>query len=310
MADISAGMVKDLREKTGAGMMDCKKALAETNGDMEASVDYLRKKGLSKAAKKAGNVAAEGLVAVAAKGGHGAVVEVNSQTDFVARNEEFQALVAKVAETALTVGGDVAKLANTAFPGSGNTVAGQIAELSGKIGEKMELRRTAALSVSPGIIASYVHNATAPNAGKIGVLVALKSSGDATKLAALGRQLAMHVAGTPFPPLAMKADELDAAVVEREKSIFADQARQSGKPENIIAKMVEGRMRKFYEEVVLPQQVFIMDPDKTIEAVVKAAEKDVGAPIAIEGFVRYALGEGVQKAETDFAAEVAAAAKS
>lgn len=310
MAEISAGMVKDLREKTGAGMMDCKAALGETKGDMEAAVDWLRKKGLSKAAKKAGNVAAEGLVAVAAKGGQGAVVEVNSQTDFVARNAEFQALVGKIAEAALGAGGDVAKLAKMPFPGSGNSVEGQVAELSGKIGEKMELRRTAALHVSPGIIASYVHNAAAPNAGKIGVLVALKSSGDATKLAALGRQLAMHVAGTPFPPLAMKADQLDPAVVEREKSIFADQARQSGKPENIIAKMVEGRMRKFYEEVVLPQQVFIMDPDKTIDAVVKAAEKDVGAPISIEGFLRFALGEGVQKVETDFAAEVAAAAKS
>lgn len=310
MAEISAGMVKDLREKTGAGMMDCKAALGETKGDMEAAVDWLRKKGLSKAAKKAGNVAAEGLVAVAAKGGHGAVVEVNSQTDFVARNPEFQTLVAKIAETALSAGGDVAKLAKTAFPGSSNSVEGQVAELSGKIGEKMELRRTAVLDVSPGIIASYVHNAAAPNAGKIGVLVALKSSGDATKLAALGRQLAMHVAGTPFPPLAMKADQLDPAVVEREKAIFADQARQSGKPENIIAKMVDGRMRKFYEEVVLPQQVFIMDPDKTIDAVVKAAEKDVGAPVSIEGFVRFALGEGVQKVETDFAAEVAAAAKS
>ena len=310
MAEISAGMVKDLRDKTGAGMMDCKKALAETNGDMEASVDWLRKKGLSKAAKKAGNVAAEGLVAVAAKGGHGAVVEVNSQTDFVARNPEFQALVSKIAEAALAAGGDVDKLAKMPFAGTSNTVEGQVAELSGKIGEKMELRRTAALNVSPGIIASYVHNAAAPNAGKIGVLVALKSSGDATKLAALGRQLAMHVAGTPFPPLAMKPEQLDSAVVEREKAIFADQARQSGKPENIIAKMVEGRMRKFYEEVVLPHQAFIMDPEKTVDAVIKAAEKDVGAPIAIEGFVRFALGEGVQKVETDFAAEVAAAAKS
>jgi elongation factor Ts len=310
MAEISAGMVKDLREKTGAGMMDCKAALGETNGDIEAAIDWLRKKGLSKAAKKAGNVAAEGLVAVAAKGDTGAVVEVNSQTDFVARNSEFQNLVAKVAEAALSAGGDVAKLAKMPFPGSGNSVEGQVAELSGKIGEKMELRRTGALHVSPGIIASYVHNAAAPNAGKIGVLVALKSSGDAAKLAALGRQIAMHVAGTPYPPLAMRADQIDSAVVEREKSIFADQARASGKPENIIAKMVEGRMRKFYEEVVLPHQAFIMDPEKTIDAVIKAAEKDVGAPIAIEGFVRFALGEGVQKVETDFAAEVAAAAKS
>jgi elongation factor Ts len=301
-------MVKDLREKTGAGMMDCKKALAETSGDMEASIDWLRKKGLSKAAKKAGNVAAEGLVGVAARGGAGSVVEVNSQTDFVARNEEFQALVAKVAETALTAGGDVAKLAKTPFPGSANSVEGQVTELSGKIGEKMELRRSAALSVSPGVVASYVHNQIAPNLGKIGVLVALKSSGNADKLAALGRQIAMHVAAAN--PLALKAEQIDSAVAEREKSIFADQARASGKPENIIAKMVEGRMRKFYEEVLLPQQAFVMNPDQTVEAFVKAAEKDVGAPVSIEGFVRYALGEGIQKEETDFAAEVAAAAKS
>lgn len=310
MAEVTAAMVKDLRDKTGAGMMDCKKALAETNGDVEASVDWLRKKGLSKAAKKAGNVAAEGLVAVASKGHSGAVVEVNSQTDFVARNEEFQAMVAKIAETALGAAGDAAKLAKTAFPGSGNSVEGQVTELSGKIGEKLELRRTAALSVSTGIVSTYVHNPVVPGAGKIGVLVALKSSGDQAKLAALGRQIAMHVAGTPFPPLALKPEDVDSAVAEREKSIFADQARASGKPENIIEKMVEGRMRKFYEEVVLPKQAFIMDPEKTVEAVVKAAEKDVGAPISLEGFVRYALGEGVQKEETDFAAEVAAAAKS
>ena len=291
-------------------MMDCKKALAETSGDMEASIDWLRKKGLSKAAKKAGNVAAEGLVGVATRGNIGAVVEVNSQTDFVARNDKFQALVAKVADLGLNAGGDVQKLGEASLPGTSHSVTAAVTELSGAIGEKLELRRSASLSVSPGLVTTYVHNQIAPNLGKIGVLVALKSSGDATKLAALGRQLAMHVAGTPFPPLAMKPEELDSAVVEREKSIFADQARQSGKPENIIAKMVEGRMRKFYEEVVLPMQPFIMDPDKTVDAVVKAAEKDVGAPISIEGFVRYALGEGIQKEETDFAAEVAAAAKS
>ena len=310
MAEVTATMVKDLREKTGAGMMDCKKALAETSGDMEASIDWLRKKGLSKAAKKAGNVAAEGLVGVATRGNIGAVVEVNSQTDFVARNDKFQALVAKVADLGLNAGGDVQKLGEASLPGTSHSVTAAVTELSGAIGEKLELRRSASLSVSPGLVTTYVHNQIAPNLGKIGVLVALKSSGDATKLAALGRQLAMHVAGTPFPPLAMKPEELDSAVVEREKSIFADQARQSGKPENIIAKMVEGRMRKFYEEVVLPMQPFIMDPDKTVDAVVKAAEKDVGAPISIEGFVRYALGEGIQKEETDFAAEVAAAAKS
>jgi len=310
MAEVTATMVKDLREKTGAGMMDCKKALAETSGDMEASIDWLRKKGLSKAAKKAGNVASEGLVAVATRGNAGAVVEVNSQTDFVARNDQFQALVAKIADLGLGAGADVQKLGAATVPGTSHSVTAAVTELSGSIGEKLELRRSATLSVSPGVVTTYVHNQIAPNLGKIGVLVALKSSGDATKLAALGRQLAMHVAGTPFPPLAMKPEELDSAVIEREKAIFADQARQSGKPENIIAKMVEGRMRKFYEEVVLPMQPFIMDPDKTIDAVVKAAEKDVGAPVSIEGFVRYALGEGIQKEETDFAAEVAAAAKS
>lgn len=308
MAEISAGMVKDLREKTGAGMMDCKSALADTKGDMEAAVDWLRKKGLSKAAKKAGNIAAEGLIGVAARGNAGAVVEVNSQTDFVARNEQFQAVVVKIAALALGAGGDADKLAKTPFPGSAHTVEGQVTTLSGTIGEKLALRRTAAFTVSPGTVATYIHNQIAPNLGKIGVLVSLKSSGNAEKLSALGRQIAMHVAAAN--PLALKPDEIDSAVLEREKAIFADQARQSGKPENIIAKMVEGRLRKFYEEVVLLQQAFIMDPEKTVDAVVKAAEKDVGAPISIEGFVRFALGEGIQKEETDFAAEVAAAAKS
>jgi elongation factor Ts len=307
MADITATMVKDLREKTGAGMMDCKTALGETKGDMEAAVDWLRKKGLSKAAKKAGNIAAEGLIGVAARSGAGAVVEVNSQTDFVARNEQFQAMVAKIAALALDAGGDLTKLLKMPFPGSGNSVEGQVTALSGSIGEKLELRRTAHFWVSPGVVSTYVHSQVAPDLGRIGVLVSLKSAGDAGKLSALGRQIAMHVAAAN--PLALKPEQIDSAVVEREKAIFAEQARASGKPENIIVKMVEGRMRKFYEEVVLPLQAFVMDPEKTVEAVVKAAEKDVGAPISIEGFVRYALGEGIQKVETDFAAEVAAAAK-
>lgn len=307
MAELTAAMVKDLREKTGAGMMDCKSALTETKGDMEAAIDLLRKKGLSKAAKKAGRTAAEGLIGVAAQGGKGAVVEVNSETDFVARNDQFQGLVANVAELALSAGGDVGKLAKTSY-GGGNDVEGQIKHLVATIGENMSLRRTAALSVSPGIVASYVHNQAAPNLGKIGVLVALKSSGDQAKLAALGRQIAMHVAAAA--PIALKPDEVDSATLDREKAIFADQARQTGKPENIIEKMVEGRIRKFYEEVVLLQQAFVIDPDKKVADVVKAAEKDVGAPISLEGFVRYALGEGIQKEETDFAAEVAAAAKS
>ena len=310
MADITASMVKDLREKTGAGMMACKSALNETQGDVEAAIDWLRKKGLSKAAKKAGNIAAEGLVGVTALGGAGAAVEVNSQTDFVARNPEFQDLVSKIAGLALKAEGNVETLTRMAFPGAGMTVEGKIKEFAGRNSENIVLRRAASLYVSPGLIASYVHNQAAPGLGKIGVLVALKSSGDAAKLATLGRQIAMHVAGVSPPPLALKAEDIDPAIVEREKAIFTDQARASGKPENINAKMLEGRMRKFYEEVVLPLQPFIMDPEKTVEAVVKAAEKDVGAPISIEGFVRYALGEGIQKEETDFAAEVAAAAKS
>lgn len=309
MADITATMVKDLREKTGAGMMDCKSALNETKGDMEAAIDWLRKKGLSKAAKKASNVAAEGLIGVTAHGGTGAIVEVNSQTDFVARNPEFQDLVSKIANLAVKAEGNRDTLAQMQFPGAGMDVDGRIKALAGTIGENIVLRRTAALHVSPGLVASYVHNQAAPGLGRLGVLVALKSSGNAEKLGALGRQLAMHIAGAPTPPLALRAEQVDPALAEREKTIFADQARASGKPENIIAKMVEGRMRKFYEEVVLPHQPFIMDPEKTVEAVVKAAEKNVGAPISIEGFVRYALGEGIQKDETDFAAEVAAAAK-
>jgi elongation factor Ts len=274
---------------------------------MEAAVDWLRKKGLSKAAKKAGNVAAEGLIGIAQRSGAGAVVEVNSQTDFVARNEQFQAMVAKIATLALDAGGDVTKLLKMPFPGSSNTVEGQVTALSGSIGEKLELRRTAHFWVSPGVVATYVHSQIATDLGRIGVLVSLKSSGDAGKLAALGRQLAMHVAAAN--PVALTADKVDPALIEREKAIFADQARATGKPENVIAKMVEGRLRKFFEEVVLLEQPFIMDNDKKIAAVVKDAEKDVGAPISVEGFVRYALGEGIQKVDTDFAAEVAAAAK-
>jgi elongation factor Ts len=307
MAEITAAMVKDLREKTGAGMMDCKAALNETKGDMEAAVDWLRKKGLSKAAKKAGRTAAEGLVGVAAKGGKGAVVEINSETDFVARNDQFQAFVAKAAELALEAGGDIARLGRTPYPGTSTDVEGQLKNLVATIGENMTLRRTAVFDVSPGVVASYVHNQTAPNLGRMGVLVALQSAGNAEALAALGRKIAMHVASAN--PMALTAAEVDQATLEREKAIFADQARATGKPENIIAKMVEGRVRKFYEEVVLLQQAFIMDPDKTVEAFVKAAEKEAGAPISVVGFVRFALGEGIQKEETDFAAEVAAAAK-
>ena len=308
MAEISAAMVKDLREKTGAGMMDCKAALAATSGEMEAAVDWLRKKGLSKAAKKAGRVAAEGLVGVIAHGGDGAIVEVNSETDFVARNEQFQQLVHEIAKLGLKARGNVEALAKMPFPNAGTDVTGHIQALVGTIGENMTLRRAASLHVAPGAVASYVHSHVAPHLGKLGVLVAVKSTGDAHKVHQLAREIALHIAASDV--LAIDAGGVDPAVVQREKAIFEDQARTSGKPDAVIAKMVEGRMRKFYEEKTLLKQPFVRDPDKTIEALMKDAEKDIGAPVEVTGFVRFALGEGVQKEETDFAAEVAAAAKS
>ena len=306
MATISAAMVKELRDKTGAGMMDCKTALSETDGDMEAAVDWLRTKGLAKAAKKAGRVAAEGLVGLATEGTKGALVEVNSETDFVARNEDFQAMVSDIAGLALEAGGDLDTLAAGTYTGKDISVADQIKEMVGKIGENMNLRRTAGLEVDKGVVAGYVHNTAAPGLGKIGVVVALESDGDADKLAAFGKQVAMHVAATS--PLAVTPDELDANVVERERAVLIEQARDSGKPENIIEKMVEGRLRKYYEEVVLLSQTFVIDGENTVEKAVKAAETDVGAPIKIIGFERFALGEGIEKEEEDFAAEVAAAA--
>lgn len=302
---ITAAMVKELREKTGAGMMDCKGALKENDGDMEAAVDWLRTKGLAKAAKKAGRVAAEGLVGVASNGASAAVVELNSETDFVARNEAFQALIAGVSKAALEVNGDVEALAAAPFPGSDKTVEGEIKEAIATIGENMSLRRTATVAVSKGAVASYVHGAIAENMGKIGVLVGLESEGDAEAVAAFGRKIAMHIAATN--PLALNVDELDADVVERERQIFAEQARESGKPENIVEKMVEGRLRKFYEEVTLVKQAFVVDPDKTVEEAVEAFAKELGSPVKLVGFVRYALGEGIEKEEADFAAEVAAA---
>ncbi|GGE78458.1 elongation factor Ts [Stappia taiwanensis] len=302
---ITAAMVKELREKTGAGMMDCKGALKENDGDMEAAVDWLRTKGLAKAAKKAGRVAAEGLVGVASNGASAAVVELNSETDFVARNEAFQALIAGVSKAALEVNGDVEALAAAPFPGSDKTVEGEIKEAIATIGENMSLRRIATVAVSKGAVASYVHGAIAENMGKIGVLVGLESEGDAEAVAAFGRKIAMHIAATN--PLALNVDELDADVVERERQIFAEQARESGKPENIVEKMVEGRLRKFYEEVTLVKQAFVVDPDKTVEEAVEAFAKELGSPVKLVGFVRYALGEGIEKEEADFAAEVAAA---
>jgi elongation factor Ts len=303
---ISAQQVKALREKTGVGMMDCKKALAETDGDMEAAVDWLRKKGLSKAAKKADRVAAEGLVGAASAGNRAALVEVNSETDFVARNEMFQNLVSAIAKEAMEAGGDVDALKARQYPGTGRTVSEEITEAIATIGENMNLRRAALLEVGEGVVATYLHNQVAPGLGKLGVLVALASTGDAAKLEDLGRKIAMHVAATN--PLAVNTEELPAEAVERERAVYAEQARASGKPENIIEKMVEGRMRKFYEEVVLLKQSFVVDPDKTVEQAIKDAEADVGAPIQLAAFVRFALGEGIEKEEADFAAEVAAAA--
>ncbi|MFP3944763.1 MAG: translation elongation factor Ts [Alphaproteobacteria bacterium] len=306
MANITAGMVKDLREKTGAGMMDCKAALNETGGDMDAAVDWLRKKGIAKAAKKAGRVAAEGLIGVAVADGKGAVVEVNSETDFVARNETFQTMVRDIARVALEAGGDIEKVSAANYPGTDKTVSDYVTETVGTIGENLSLRRAAALEASPGVVVSYIHNAAGEGLGKIGVLVALESEGDRDKLKELGRQLAMHVAAAA--PLALRAEDLDPQVVEREKAIFGEQARASGKPDNIVEKMVEGRLRKFYEEVALMNQTFVIDGESKIEQVVEKAAGDVGAPVRLAGFVRFALGEGIDKGADDFASEVAAAA--
>ncbi len=303
---ISASQVKDLRDKTGAGMMDCKAALIETNGDMEAAIDWLRAKGLSKAAKKAGRVAAEGLIGVAVAGNRAAVVEVNSETDFVARNEAFQTLVRTVAEVAVQNGGDRDRTAAATYPGKGHSVEDEVKELVATIGENMTFRRSAGMEVGAGVVAPYIHSSIADGLGKIGVLVALESTGNTDELMKLGRQIAMHVAATS--PLALSAEEIDPAVVERERAIFAEQARESGKPANVIEKMVEGRIRKFYEESTLLKQAFVINPDQTVEQAVKAAEATVGAPIKVAAFVRYAIGEGIEREESDFAAEVAAAA--
>ncbi len=304
MAEITASMVKELRETTGAGMMDCKAALKEADGNLEQAIDWLRTKGLAKAAKKAGRVAAEGLVGIKTSGTSGVVVEVNSETDFVARNEQFQELVAKIGEIGLENGVD--DLANKNFPGKDMSIEDYIKEMVGTIGENMNYRRGAQLSVENGAVAGYIHNATVPGLGKIGVLVALETTGDAAKAESLGKQIAMHIAA--INPLSATVEELDPAVVEREKAVLTEQARESGKPDNIIEKMIEGRIRKFYEEVVLLKQVFVIDGENTVEKAIKNAEGDVGAPIEFKGFVRFELGEGIEKEESDFAAEVAATA--
>ncbi|GJD51688.1 Elongation factor Ts [Methylobacterium crusticola] len=306
MANITAAMVKDLREKTGAGMMDCKSALNETAGDIEAAVDWLRKKGLAKAAKKAGRVAAEGLVAVESAGRHAAIVEVNSETDFVARNDGFQAFVREAAKLALNARGGVEALEATHFPGSQTTVRDRLQELIATIGENMTLRRTATLAVEKGVIASYVHSQVSEGLGKIGVLVALESAGDVGVLSQLGRQIAMHVAATN--PLALDASGVDAATLERESNILRE--KNAGKPDHVLAKIVESGLRTYYKEVTLLEQPFVHDSAKSVAQVLKEAEGKAGGPVRLAGFVRYALGEGIEKDEApDFAAEVAAAAK-
>lgn len=304
MTNITAALVKELRDKTGAGMMDCKKALQENAADMEAAVDWLRSKGLAAAAKKAGRVAAEGLVAIAADGTSGAVVEVNSETDFVARNEQFQAFVADIASLAKDTGGDIAALQAADYPGSGRNVADELTQLIATIGENMSLRRAAVIKVDQGVVGSYVHGAVKPGMGRIGVLVGLSSDGDSAKLAELGKQIAMHIAAAA--PAAVDVDALDPATIERERSVLVEQARESGKPENIIEKMVEGRLRKFYEEVVLLQQTWVHDGEHTVAKVLEQAKQDVGAEVKVTEFARFSLGEGIEKQEADFAAEVAA----
>lgn len=307
MSEITAAMVKELREKSGAGMMDCKKALTETAGDMEAAIDWLRAKGISKADKKSGRTAAEGLVGIASAGHKAVVVEVNSETDFVARNDAFQDIVRGVASVALTTDGSVDAIAAATYPATGKSVSDTIKDAIGTIGENMTLRRAALLEVEHGVVATYVHNAAGDGIGKLGVLVALKSEGDKAVLTSIGRQVAMHIAATN--PLAIRAEEVDAAVAERERNVFIEQARESGKPEAIIEKMVDGRMRKFFEEVALLSQAFVINPDITVGDAVKEAEKEAGAKIEVVGMARLLLGEGIEKEESDFAAEVAAVAK-
>ena len=304
MAEITAAMVKELRETSGAGMMDCKAALVENKGDMQAAIDWLRKKGLSKAAKKAGRVAAEGLIGVSVKGTKGIMVEVNSETDFVARNDLFQGLVKMISDVAMSAGTDVEKIKQTKV--GSITVGDSINDTIAKIGENMTLRRAAELSVGKGVVAYYVHNSVSDGLGKIGVLVALESPGKTDELMAFGRQIAMHVASAN--PIAVDAAGVDPAVIKREKDILADKFRQQGKPENMIEKIVESGLKTFYKEQTLLDQPFIFDDKKSVAQALKEAEGKVGGPLKVAGFVRFALGEGVERREVDFAAEVAAAA--
>ncbi len=306
MAEITAALVKRLREKTGAGMMDCKKALSENNGNIDASVDWLRTKGLAAAAKKADRAASEGLIGLQVDGNTGAMVEINAETDFVARNETFQDVVTKVAAVVLSTGADIEAIKAAAYPNTDRNVDEEITHQIATIGENMLLRRVASLSIDTGVLASYLHGSLAPSLGKIGVLVALESEGDPAKLQELGKQLAMHIAATK--PMAISRDDLDASVVERERSVLSEQARESGKPEEIIEKMVEGRLRKFFEEVCLIDQTFVIDGETRISQVLEKASKDLGKPVSLAGFKLLVLGDGVEKKEEDFAAEVAAVA--
>ena len=304
MAEISATLVKELRDKTGAGMMDCKKALVETGGNLEEAVDFLRKNGLAAAAKKSGRVASEGLIGIATKDGIGALVEVNAETDFVARNDDFQSFVSTVAGIMLEGVGSIEEAINAPFPGTERSVGEQLTHNIATIGENMSMRRGETISVEQGCVVSYVHNALSGGLGKIGVLVALESTGNKASLEQLGKQIAMHVAAAR--PEALSIESISAESVERERNVLIEQAKASGKPDNIIEKMVEGRLRKYYEEVALMEQTFVIDNETKISHVVENAAKDVGAPVSLTGFVRYELGEGIEKAEADFAAEVAA----
>jgi elongation factor Ts len=302
MAEVTAALVKQLREQTGAGMMDCKTALVETGGDLEEATDWLRKKGLAAAAKKAGRLASEGLIGLEVEGRRGVVLEVNSETDFVARNRDFQALVRSIATLALSSGGDLERLLQTTVPASGRSVADEITHNIAVIGENLSLRRVAAIEVGEGAIGSYVHSALAPGLGKIGVLVGLQSAGD-PELGALGKQLAMHVAAAK--PLAVSVDRLDARALERERAIYAEQARASGKPDNIVDKIVDGRVRKFYEEVVLLEQPYVIDPDLKVKAAIERVAESIGSTITVTGFERFALGEGLAPKTSNLAQEVA-----
>ena len=307
MVEVTAALVKDLRERTGAGMMDCKRALIETGGDIESAIDWLRKKGLAAAAKKGGRVTADGLVGVYVEGSRGALVEVNSETDFVSRNPEFQAFVATVAKLALAAGGDLEALKASPYPDTGRTVEEQLTHLIATMGENMNLRRATALSAELGVVGAYVHNALSPSVGKIGVIVAVQSDAPASALEPLAKQLAMHVAAAN--PGFVSRDDVDPQALDRERSVLAEQARATGKAEAIVEKMVEGRLRRYYEEVCLLDQTFVIDGESRVSTVIDRVAEEAGKPLKVTAFRRFVLGEGVEKREEDFAAEVAKVAE-